>query len=97
MTPAPRLAGACAAGTGRGCRIRAMSVEELESEALRLDPGARARLAERLLLSLDELSERENAVLWAAEARRRDAELDSDSSCGRAAPDVIAEARSRIR
>ncbi|HSW49708.1 MAG TPA: addiction module protein [Bryobacteraceae bacterium] len=74
-----------------------MGVEELESEALKLEPGSRARLAERLLASLDELSDPENTALWAAEARRRDAEMDSDPGCTRPADEVIAQARSRIR
>ena len=75
----------------------AMSVEEIESEALKLEPGSRARLAERLLASLDEFSGRENTALWAAEARRRDAEMDSDPGCSRPADEVIGAARSRIR
>ena len=33
-----------------------MSIEELEAEALRLDPKGRARLAGRLLESLDDLT-----------------------------------------
>lgn len=33
-----------------------MSIDELESEALKLEPAARARLAERLLESLEALS-----------------------------------------
>jgi hypothetical protein len=35
-------------------------IKELEAEALKLDPKSRARLAERLLDSLEELSEQEN-------------------------------------
>lgn len=69
-----------------------MSVEELESEALKLDPKSRARLAERLLASLDGLSEQESAQLWAAEAERRDAQMDSDPGSGRPAEDVFREA-----
>jgi len=75
-----------------------MSVEELESEALRLDPESRARLAERLLVSLDELSEEENLRLWAAEAQRRDAQMDDcGPDSGRPAEDVFREAWSRIK
>ena len=63
-----------------------MSIEELETEALRLDPKARARLAGKLLESLENLSEAENARLWAEEAQRRDAEMDAnpDSRCSAA-------------
>ena len=74
-----------------------MGIEELESEALKLEPGSRARLAERLLASLDELSDRENTALWTAEARRRDAEMGSDPGGSRPADEVISQARSRLR
>ena len=74
-----------------------MSVEELESEALRLDPESRARLAERLLVSLDELSEEDSEQLWAAEAQRRDAQMDADPGSSRPADDVFREAWSRIK
>lgn len=45
-----------------------MSIDELEAQALKLEPQARARLAERLLDSLESLSEEENAQLWGEEA-----------------------------
>ena len=49
-----------------------MKLAELENEVLKLDPPSRARLAERLLRSLDdELSEAEVAELWLVEAERR--------------------------
>ena len=38
-----------------------MTIHEIESEALRLKPSDRARLAERLLDSLETLSDEENA------------------------------------
>ena len=50
-----------------------MSIDELEAQVLQLDPEQRARLAAKLLASLEELSEEENAHLWAEEAERRDA------------------------
>ena len=84
----------CPVDTGR--RIGTMSVEELESEALKLDPKSRARLAGKLLVRLDELTEQESAQLWAAEAQRRDAQMDSDPGSGRPAEDVFREAWSRI-
>jgi hypothetical protein len=46
-----------------------MKIEKLEGEALKLDPRSPARLAGRLLDSLEELSEEENAQLWAEEAQ----------------------------
>ena len=41
-----------------------MHIEDVETEALKLDPKARARLAGKLLESLENLSEDENARLW---------------------------------
>ena len=55
-----------------------MSIEDLEAEALKLDPKARARLTGKLLESLEGLSEEENARLWVEEAQRRDAEMDKN-------------------
>jgi hypothetical protein len=73
-----------------------MSIDELEAEALKLDPRGRARLAERLLASLEELSAEENAVLWAEEAARRDAAWDRHAETGTAARDVLRIARARL-
>ncbi|MEK7270901.1 MAG: addiction module protein [Planctomycetota bacterium] len=70
-----------------------MKTLELESKALKLSPEARAHLAERLLESLEDLSEEENTRLWAMEAQRRDAE----SVRGRPAKDVLRDARKRLR
>ena len=48
-----------------------MKAEELEIEIMRLSPEARAALAEKIILSLEESSESENERLWVAEAERR--------------------------
>jgi hypothetical protein len=48
-----------------------VDLAELLRSALVLDPRERAVLAERLLASLDELSEEEAERLWAEEAARR--------------------------
>lgn len=73
-----------------------MTVEQVETEALKLDPQARARLAEKLLRSLDYLSDQDIQQLWAEEAVRRDAELDSGAATMRDAEDVFRDARSRL-
>ena len=73
-----------------------MSSEEIEAEALKLDPKARARLAGRLLESLEELSEAENQQVWAEEAQRRDAELDADPSAEIAGDQVFRESRAKL-
>jgi hypothetical protein len=74
-----------------------MSIEEIEAEALKLDPKARARLAGKLLESLETLSEKEATQVWAQEAQRRDAELDADPGAARQADDVFRTARSRLK
>ena len=73
-----------------------MNPDELERAALKLDAKGRARLAERLLESLEDLSPEENARIWAEEAQRRDAALDSGTLSGRPAEEVFREARRRI-
>lgn len=73
-----------------------MTIEQVESEALKLRPEARADLAQKLLRSLEDLSEDEIEQLWAKEAVRRDAELDSGSATMRDAEDVFKDARSRL-
>ena len=80
-----------------GRRISIMSIDELEAEALKLAPAARARLAEKLLESLETLSDEENARLWAEEAQRRDQAWEVDGSPGHAAADVFREARARLK
>ncbi|MGA3057510.1 MAG: addiction module protein [Candidatus Limnocylindrales bacterium] len=72
-----------------------MTIEEIKREALRLDPERRAELAHALLSSLDSLSEAEIERLWADEAARRDAELDSGTASSSPAEDVLSRARSR--
>jgi hypothetical protein len=64
---------------------------------MKLDPKARARLAGKLLESLENLSDEENERLWAEEARRRDSDLDSDENGGRPADELLRDARARLR
>ena len=73
-----------------------MTVDELEAAALKLDPKGRARLAGRLLDSLDSLSPEENARIWAEEAQRRADALESGALSSRSADDVFRDARARI-
>ncbi|HVT33443.1 MAG TPA: addiction module protein [Rhodanobacteraceae bacterium] len=53
-----------------------MNARLIEKEALELPIDKRAKLAQRLLESLDELSEAEAEKLWAQEAARRAREID---------------------
>lgn len=100
---AGRRARRLTAGSGRWAasdlrgRMLAVNLPDLEAEALKLPVNERARLAETLLESLEELSEDDHQRLWTEEAARRDAELDADPSRGRPAESVFRDARARIR
>ena len=52
-----------------------MTTDQIEQELLKLPTAERARLAERLIASLDEDAEIEAA--WVREVRRRDEEIQS--------------------
>jgi putative addiction module component (TIGR02574 family) len=73
-----------------------MSIDELEEAALKLKPEGRARLAEKLLDSLENLSDAENSRLWTEEAERRSVDWDKDPNSGRAADAVFRDAKSRL-
>ncbi|HMQ24240.1 MAG TPA: addiction module protein [Planctomycetota bacterium] len=73
-----------------------MTEAELESVALGLPPKDRARLAERLLASLEDLSAAEREDLWVEEALHRDGEVEANPSLARSSSDVFAAARDRI-
>ena len=70
-----------------------MSAERIEQELLKLPLAERARLAERLIASLDEDSEIEAA--WMAEGRRRDAELMSGAMEAIPLEDALSSVRER--
>ncbi len=73
-----------------------MSLEEIENEALKLEPNLRAKLAEKLLHSLESLTEAENEQLWAEEALRRHEELETGEAMERAGEEVFRNARARL-
>ena len=72
-----------------------MSTKEIEAAVLRLVPRDRARLAGKLLESLEDLSDEENEAIWAQEAERRDAAWNS-SDPGKSAKTVLRRARTRL-
>lgn len=74
-----------------------MSIDELEAEVAKLGRQDRARLAKKLLESLEPVMEGENDEVWVQEAERRDAEWDHTPSAGRPATDVLRDTRSRLR
>ena len=77
-----------------------MSIEEIKFQALRLAPSERARLARRLIASLDEEAsldeggEVEDA--WTKEATRRWEGLASGEVAALPVADVLAEARRAV-
>ena len=75
----------------------ANSTRELESRALKLSRSARARLAQRLISSLDQKMDVDAEKLWLKEAERRWGELESGKTRGIPADKVIKKARSSLR
>ncbi len=73
------------------------AVRDLESKALNLPPKERARLAERLIASLDAESDADAEQLWLEEAERRLDELESGKVSGIPAEEVFRKARSTLR
>ena len=76
-----------------------MSLDEnqIEAAALNLQPRSRAKLAEKLLKSLDALSDAETEAMWVEEAERRNAELDTGAEQAVPAAEVLRDARARLR
>ena len=70
------------------------TLEILEAEALKLPPGDRSHLLERLLSSLDVDVEVEEA--WSLEADRREAELDSGAVSAVPGEEMMERLRARL-
>ncbi len=70
---------------------------DLESKALKLSRSERARLAQRLISSLDQELDPDSEKLWFREAERRLGELKSGKVAGIPAEKVIRKARSMLR
>jgi len=70
---------------------------EVESKAMRLPRRERARLAQRLISSLDQQVDADVDKLWLREAERRLAELKSGKVAGIPAEKVVSKARSTLR
>ena len=69
----------------------------IEHEPLGLPPEDRAKLAQKLLLSLDSLSEDESDQVWLVEGDRRARELDRGDVQPIAAEEVRKKARNLLR
>ncbi len=74
-----------------------MDPQTVEQEALLLPQEDRAKLAQKLLLSLDTLSEEESKQAWFVEADRRARELDNGDVQPISAEEVRRKARSLLR
>lgn len=70
-----------------------LTLQELESEALRLPETARAQLAERLLQSLGDEEEEEVERVWLEEAKKRREDLRRNPASGIPAEEVFARLR----
>ena len=74
-----------------------MDPQTIEQEALGLPPEDRAKLAQKLLLSLDTLSEEESERTWLIEAERRARELDRGDVQPISSDEVRRKARALLR
>ena len=72
-----------------------INLEQVEAAALSLPPDGRARLAERLLASLED--DPEVTAVWIAEALRRVAEIQSGLVSTIPAEEAFAKARAKLR
>ena len=75
----------------------AKPTRELESKALKLSSRKRARLAQRLISSLEREVDADAEKLWRQEAERRLGEIKSGKVAGIPAEKVIRKARSSLR
>jgi len=74
-----------------------MTVKNIEKKALELNAKSRAKLANKLLSSLEDLSEAEIQKLWAEEAIRRNDEIEKGKVKLRSSDEVFTEARKRFK
>lgn len=74
-----------------------MDLAQLESEVLSLPVQERAALVQRLLLSLEEISEPEFDRLWGEESARRAAEIDAGKVQAIPGEEVAKKARALLR
>jgi hypothetical protein len=68
----------------------------IEAQAMKLDSKSRAKLAQRLIRSLDDTSEAEIERLWIEEAKRRVLEIRSGRAVLLPAADVLRRVRREI-
>lgn len=71
------------------------TVEVLEAEALNLSVAERARLIEKLIVSLD--AEPDVEAAWAAEVERRHAEIESGAVSLLPGPETLARLKAEFQ
>jgi len=74
-----------------------MNLQKIEDEALHLPKDERAKLVQRLVLSLESPSDEELKGDWLIEARRRADELDRGTVHAVSGDEVIRKARALIK
>jgi putative addiction module component (TIGR02574 family) len=74
-----------------------MNLAQLETEIFALPIQERATLVQRLLLSLEDISEPEFNSLWGEESVRRVAEFDTGTVQAISAEDVAKKVRALLR
>jgi putative addiction module component (TIGR02574 family) len=72
-----------------------VTLEQLEAAALSLPPEGRARLAERLLASLED--DPEVTAAWLEEVKRRNADIEEGRVVPIPAEEVFAKARAKLQ
>jgi len=74
-----------------------MNIVQIEAEALALPIDARASLAHRFLLSLEEIAEPEFDRLWGEQSARRAAAVDAGLAQTVSGEEVARKARALLR
>lgn len=75
----------------------AANFDDIIKDALSLPPGERAMLADHLLESLDWEKQKEIDALWAAEAERRNQEIDDGVVTPIPGEEVMSRLRARYK
>jgi putative addiction module component (TIGR02574 family) len=74
-----------------------MNLKQIENQALDLSEEERAKLAQKLILSLENAKDEDIEKEWLAEARRRAVEIDNGEVQPISAADVRKKAQALLR
>ena len=70
-------------------------LQQVASKAHNLSPSERAELAHELIVSLDDVKDKELEMAWDTEIERRIEEIKSGRAKGRPAEEILAEIRAK--